>query len=181
MKNNLFAACEISLPLVLASCLVCTAADEPAASAPPQPVPVTMRQDLWNAELRGTIQTDLGKLEFRALTQRDEMIHLIDVTSTEANADGSQAPWKWEFLPGNPDSPCYQLWPERSPNYERNPLPVLKEIDGIPVVEPRLLAGGDYATAWKEVAVDGRKARLFLTTGSTSGIRMGSMISAATA
>jgi len=273
MKITLFAAREISLPLVLASCLVCTAADEPAASAPPQPVSVTsvagsavvrdavnwpefmaghdlvwtatpkqwneggfigngmlgimayatlddnrfdfhigradvtdhrgapdrktsfgmpgrggmadfprldpgrmalrpagkiqavtMRQDLWNAELRGTIQTDLGKLEFRALTQRDEMIHLIDVTSTEANADGSPAPWKWEFLPGNPDSPFYQLWPERSPNYERNPLPVLKEIDGIPVVEQRLLAGGDYATAWKEVAVDGRKARLFLTT-----------------
>ena len=127
---------------------------------------VTMRQDLWNAELLGTITTDLGKLEFRALTLRDEMLHAIDVSSTEKAPDGTPAPWRWELLPGNPDSPRYQVYPDRTPDYEHNPRPELKTLDGIPVLEQRLLAGGDYATAWKELSLGQGSSRLWVTTAN---------------
>ena len=43
----------------------------------------TLHQDLWNAEIRGKIITDLGKISFRALTPYDKMVNLIEVTSTE--------------------------------------------------------------------------------------------------
>jgi len=127
---------------------------------------VTMRQDLWNAELHGTIETDLGKLQFRALTPRDKMVQVVDVSSTEKNPDGTPTPWRWEFLPGNPDSPRYQIWPDKAPDYERNPRPVLKTLDGIPVLEQRLLAGGDYATAWKELSLGQGSSRLFVATAN---------------
>jgi hypothetical protein len=127
---------------------------------------VTMRQELWNAELHGTIETDLGKLQFRALTPRDEMVQVIDVSSTEKNPDGTPAPWRWEFLPGNPDSPRYQAYPDKAPDYEHNPRPEFKTLDGIPVLEQPLLAGGDYATAWKEVSLGQEASRLFVTTAN---------------
>jgi hypothetical protein len=127
---------------------------------------VAMRQDLWNAEITGTITTDLGKLQFRALTPRDKMVQVVDVSSTEKNPDGTPTPWRWEFLPGNPDSPRYQIWPDKAPDYERNPRPVLKTLDGIPVLEQRLLAGGDYATAWKELSLGQGSSRLFVATAN---------------
>lgn len=127
---------------------------------------VTMRQDLWNAEITGTITTDLGELKIRALTPRDEMVQVVDVSSTEKNPDGTPTPWRWEFLPGNPDSPRYQIWPDKAPDYERNPRPVLKTLDGIPVLEQRLLAGGDYATAWKELSLGQGSSRLFVATAN---------------
>ncbi len=43
----------------------------------------TMRQDLWNAEITGTITTDLGELKIRAFTPRDRMVQIIQVSSTE--------------------------------------------------------------------------------------------------
>lgn len=129
---------------------------------------VIMRQYLWNAELRGTIKTDLGELQFRVITHRDEMLHTIDVISSERNADGSQAQWRWEFLPGNPDSPRFQIiGRERAPDYQHNPRPVLlQRDDDIRVVEQRLLAGGCYATAWKQIPLGENRARLLLTTAN---------------
>ena len=71
----------------------------------------TMRLDLWNAEVRGTLRTDLGEINFRAYTHRDEMLDVVDVTSTEKTADGQPAPWKWDFLPA----------PARAPRSITNP------------------------------------------------------------
>lgn len=43
----------------------------------------TIHQDLWNAEIRGKIITDLGEISFRAFIPRDRMINVIEVSSTE--------------------------------------------------------------------------------------------------
>lgn len=128
---------------------------------------VTMHQDLWNAELRGTIHTDLGVVHFRVVTLRDEMVHAIDITSEEKGPGGQAAAWRWEYLPGNPDSPRFQVvGRERAPDYERNPLPTLEVVDGVRVVEQRLLAGGDYATAWGEIPLGGGRSRLLVSTAN---------------
>ncbi len=128
-----------------------------------------LRMDLWNAELTGVIVTDLGELRLRALTHRDRMVHVIEVTSTERTADGRPAPWRWEFLPGFPSSPRSLTHPAdaKKRNYEPNPDPRLTRLDDVPVVVQPLLAGGDHATAWHEVfAADRRSSRLFVSTAN---------------
>ena len=129
----------------------------------------TLRQDLWNAEITGTITTDLGELKIRAFTPRDRMVQVIQVNSTEKTADGKPAAWKWEFLPGNPSSPRAIVFPDQAKqaNYVTNPNPVLTEKDGVPVCVQTLLAGGDYATAWQEKPVPGtRSSTLFIATAN---------------
>ena len=112
----------------------------------------TVRQDLWNAEIRGTVVTDLGEIRFRAFTPRDRMVNVVEVVSTEKISGGQPAPWKWELIPGNPASPRARVLPDRpeSKTYQTNPPPQTTTIDGVPVCVQPLLAGGDYATAWLE-------------------------------
>jgi hypothetical protein len=129
----------------------------------------TMRQDLWNAEITGTITTDLGELKIRAFTPRDRMAQIIQVNSTEKTADGKPAAWKWEFRPGNPSSPRAIVFPDQAKQtkYVTNPNPVVTEKDGLPVCVQTLSAGGDYATAWLEKSVSGaRNSTLFIATAN---------------
>jgi len=129
----------------------------------------TLRQDLWNAEITGVIQTDLGELRLRLVTVRDRMVHIVEITSTEKNAAGVAEPWRWEFLPGNADSPRAQVKPEQAAqqNYQSNPPPRIETMDGVPVCVQPLLAGGDYATAWMEEKSAGSDtARLIISTAN---------------
>ena len=129
----------------------------------------TLRQDLWNAEITGVIKTDLGELRLRLVTLRDRMVQLVEISSTEKNVAGVAAPWRWEFLPGNADSPRAQVKPEQAAQqkYQSNPAPRQESVEGVPVCVQPLLAGGDYATAWLEAkSSDGRSARLYLSTAN---------------
>ncbi len=129
----------------------------------------TLRQDLWNAEITGVIQTDLGELRLRLLTVRDRMVHVVEITSTEKNAAGVAQPWHWEFLPGNADSPRAQVKPEQAAqqNYQSNPPSRIETIDGVSVCVQLLLAGGDYATAWmEERSADMSAGRLIISTAN---------------
>ncbi len=129
----------------------------------------TLRQDLWNAEITGTIVTDLGELRIRALTLRDRMVNVIEVTSTEKTADGKPAAWKWEFLPGNPMSPRAQCFPKQAADakYVTNPNPRLTTVDATPVCVQTLSAGGDYATAWFErPSSASRASTLYISTAN---------------
>ena len=129
----------------------------------------TLRQDLWNAEITGTITTDLGEINIRAITLRDRMLNVIQVTSTEKSADGKAAPWKWEFLPGNPASPRAQVFPDQAKQtrYVTNPNPRLTTTHGVPVCVQSLAAGGDYATAWLEKPAPAQRiSTLYLTTAN---------------
>ena len=112
----------------------------------------TIRQHLWNAEITGEVQTDLGDVRFRALTLRNRMVSLIEVSSTEKSSDGKPAPLRWEFVPGNPSSPRHIIFPKNSEkiSYVPNPAPKQETIDGVPVAVTSLVVGGDFATAWLE-------------------------------
>lgn len=126
----------------------------------------TMRIDLWNAEITGTIITDLGKIGFRAFTPRDRMVQVIEIQSTETSSDGKPARWKWEFLPGNPASPRAQVFPKQAEEtrYVTNPNPVITEQKGKAVCIQSLKAGGDYATAWHETSPIGKPSGTLLVT-----------------
>lgn len=128
----------------------------------------TMRQDLWNAEITGTITTDLGELKIRAFTPRDRMVQIIQVTSTERAADGRPLPWKWDFLPGNPTSPRAVVFPDQAKkeNYVSNPNPSITRKDSLNVCTQSLTAGGDYATAWHEKHVGSHSSTMFVATAN---------------
>jgi hypothetical protein len=129
----------------------------------------TMRQDLWNAEITATIETDRGELSLRALTPHDRMVHIIDVASTEKDSTGAPAPWKWEFLPGKADSPRALVFPEmaREARYAPNPEPIIQRMDDVAVCVQQLLAGGDFATAWLEIKTESiRSARMVISTAN---------------
>lgn len=127
----------------------------------------SLRIDLWNAEITGVVRTDRGELSIRALTVRDQMVNLVEVTSTEKDEAGSPLPWRWEFLPGNPDSPRALTNPDQAAKqgYISNPDPQITSEDGVPVCVQRLDAGGDYATAWLETR-DGAKGLLWVSTAN---------------
>ena len=130
----------------------------------------SLRQDLWNAELTGVIKTDLGELRVRALTLRDRMVHVFEVESTERDSAGRPAPWRWEFIPGNPVSSRAIVRPKAAlqRNYQTNPNPDLTLIDGVAVCVQPLLAGGDFATAWQESprTDTSRTSRLWVSTAN---------------
>jgi hypothetical protein len=111
----------------------------------------TIRQDLWNSEIRATIMTTLGEIRFRAFTPYDKMIQIVEVTSTEKNGSGP-SPYQWSFLPGNPSSPRALVFPEtkESKAYITNPPPVIRNEKEATICTQTLLAGGDFATAWTE-------------------------------
>ncbi len=111
----------------------------------------TIRQDLWNAEIRGKIVTGLGEITFRAFTPRDQMVNVVEISSTEKE-NGERAAYQWSFLPGNPASPRAQVFPDNpeSKVYNLNPKPVIAKTADVSVCVQSLLAGGDYATAWTE-------------------------------
>jgi alpha-L-fucosidase 2 len=112
----------------------------------------TMRQDLWNAEIRGTIVTDLGEITFRAFTPYDRMLNVVEVTSTEKKS-GVHVPYRWEFLRGNANAPRTQTHPHEHDNWSHyipNPPAEFYEMNGISICVQPLLAGGDFASAWVE-------------------------------
>jgi hypothetical protein len=127
----------------------------------------TMRQDLWNAEVRGTITTDLGEITFRGFTPYHLMLNVIEITSTEKK-DGVYAPYSMKWMPGNasccrvvsdPDKPKHK-------DYVYNTFePEISVVDGENVCTQQLMAGGDYATAWKEHK-DGQKSVYYISTAN---------------
>lgn len=126
-----------------------------------------MRLDLWNAGVTGRIVTDLGEIKLHIVTLRDRMVHVIEISSTEENPDGKPAPWRWEFLPGNPATPRIQVFPDSNKDYITNPNPKITRLDGVDVCVQSLQEGGDYATAWLEKkSEDGRSAVLYVSTAN---------------
>lgn len=130
----------------------------------------SVRQDLWNAEVRAEVKTDRGTLHLRFLTPRTRMVQVYEVSSSEQDESGQPLPWRWEFHPGNPDSPRAQIEAAQGKpraDYAPNPDPVLTQIDDTPVCVQPLQAGGDYATAWlAELGDDGRSGRLIVSTAN---------------
>lgn len=111
----------------------------------------TIRQDLWNAEIRGKIITDMGEITFKAFTPRDRMVNVIEISSSEKQ-NVKKTGYQWSFLPGNPASPRAQVFPDNpeSKAYVTNPKPVITKTNDVSVCVQSLLAGADYATAWTE-------------------------------
>jgi alpha-L-fucosidase 2 len=128
----------------------------------------TMRVDLWNAVIRAKIITSLGEVSFRAFTPNQELVQIIEISSTEKD-HGKPVPCHWNFLPGNPSSPRAIVFPDNkeSKEYIPNPKPVLTKENNINLCVQSLVAGGDYATAWTEKkGTPSGQSTLYITTAN---------------
>ncbi|MER6013836.1 glycosyl hydrolase family 95 catalytic domain-containing protein [Streptomyces bluensis] len=104
-----------------------------------------LRLDLWNAEVSGTVTTDRGSIELRALVHNDRTLLLVTATASAGERD-----FRWEFTPSPAVSP--RIVREDPPKgLEPHPDPVItREPDGTGVVVQPLVAGGQTVTAHRE-------------------------------
>jgi len=131
-----------------------------------------LRQDLWNAELAGTITTDKGSISLRHFVHADDP---AIVTELKPDAGEKGCVWTWHPAPaattraGLPitegDRQAYikrygEKWKDVK-LWVPNPAGHQEQRDGVTVWIQNLLAGGQYATAWEErTAVDGTRIQI---------------------
>src|SRR3954447_24618177 len=105
---------------------------------------VDLRLGLWDAELRGTITTDKGRLTLRALIHNDRTMLLATV-----EASAGEEGFRWEFRPSPAVSP--RIIREDPPKgFEPNPKPVSRTENGLGITVQSMVAGGQTVTAYKE-------------------------------
>jgi alpha-L-fucosidase 2 len=106
---------------------------------------VTLRMDLWNAEIRGELLTDSGILVFRCFVPSLEEYIVLDL-----ECSGGEERATVRFRPQQGDSPRFTVEPERDKGYAYVPNPPLqiKRVGEVETFTQPLLAGSDYATAW---------------------------------
>ncbi|OIV35814.1 hypothetical protein BIV57_19530 [Mangrovactinospora gilvigrisea] len=102
---------------------------------------VDWRLDLWDAELRGSVTTTRGSVEFRAQALNAEAALLVEIRPGAGERD---AAWRFDPLPSATDRTK-----NRPPDYTPNPAPERTVREGVDLTRQPLAAGGDYATAWR--------------------------------
>jgi hypothetical protein len=122
----------------------------------------TLRKDLWNAELTGTLRTDRGTIRLRHWVHADEMAIV-----TEIWASPGETGCQWEWVPHKAETtrPGYPKTPEEIPAFakkygdvylqglklgEPNPDGRLETDGPVNVWVQDLRVGGQYAIAWAD-------------------------------
>lgn len=124
-----------------------------------------MRLDLWNAEVRGNIRTTQGAIHFRSYVHAAEMCVITEVTT-----EGNEKDFRWIWLPARADSPRYlfaedgKKWFQNPKDYVRNPPAETDSTTRQGICVQKLLAGGETATTWEEVAGKKGIRTLYLNT-----------------
>ncbi len=124
---------------------------------------VSGRTNLWNAEVRCSVNTDRGDIALRIVTGAVDDIILVEVKTT-----GDEKGFKWVWNPGKSINPRTLLFPEGHiyhrplpEGYTANPDPVLLKSNTINLCYQPMDSGG-YTTAWKG-EVEGNITRYFIT------------------
>ena len=113
------------------------------------------RIDIWNAETRGSVLTDRGRITFRAFCHAKENVMVVDVATEGGEQD---ARLEWHPAEAKPDGVAV---PD---GYEPNPPLETKIIEaGLTVSHQKLLVGGDYATAIQEISPRHGAKRYFIS------------------
>jgi hypothetical protein len=118
----------------------------------------TLRTDLWNAEVRGELLTDKGRIRFRAMNHAIELVLLIDL---ETESGEQTASFTWEPTPA-------EVYVDKRDkvNIVPNPAPTNGVSDDIFFCEQRRFTGGAFTTAWR-IQGDTAKRRMTLNVSDT--------------
>ena len=110
---------------------------------------VNLRNDIWNAEIRGELTTTEGTISFRCFVPSAEELIVVNMKTT-----GKENKAKFSFRPQLAQSARYiakrAMGLELNVAYQQNPAFKTEIVDKIEVVTQPLLMGDDYATAWSE-------------------------------
>ena len=108
---------------------------------------ISLRTDLWNAEIHGNIQTTLGRISFRCFVPTGDNVIVLNVKTSPKEQKAV-----CRFRPQQAVSSRYLAQPLRDKGFVYMPNPPLREeiLNGIPVVTQPLTMGDDFATAWHE-------------------------------
>lgn len=118
-----------------------------------------MRLDLWNAEVRGHIQTDKGEIEFRAFTHTDQMVNVFETISK----GGENATWTWS--PGLASDARKVHKKEPLTEKDTNAPPIFGAEGDIAFCFQPLQPGGGHTTAWKTIDSGNGKSVVFAAVG----------------
>ena len=114
----------------------------------------TMRLRLHDAEAVGVVETDRGRIRWRLFTHAEQPVNVVELW-----AEGDEQGCSWAFEPTKSVVECYWI---KDPS-RVNP-PATQETRGeVDVCVQTRTAGGDYATAWREVRAAGGCRRLFIS------------------
>jgi len=124
-----------------------------------------LRQDIYNAELRGKINTSNGSFSIHHLTHRQD-----DVIYTEIEISGKEelSGWHWhpfEAKTSRSGDPGEKRYGQHYAPYKKykNPEHRVENHNNIYVGVQDLSSGGNYATAWKEKKVKNNKRILLIS------------------
>ncbi|MDF2958537.1 MAG: afcA1 [Paenibacillus sp.] len=110
-----------------------------------------LRLDLWNAELRGAIFTDKGRIDIKAIVHSDEMAILVEIMPDQGETNCF---WQWYAAEAVSPRQSYGLRHGDStrtlPSYMPNPHSSLRQESEISLSVQPLSAGGLTAAAWME-------------------------------
>ncbi len=110
---------------------------------------VRLRNDLWNAEIRGELTTTEGAITFRCFVPSDEEVIVVTMQST-----GKEKSAKFSLRPQPAQSARYiakrAMGLEMNVTYTQNPPFRVEKMENVEVVTQPLLMGDDYATAWSD-------------------------------
>lgn len=124
-----------------------------------------LRQDIYNAELNGVINTDLGSLKIDHFVHRhDDVIY----TEIESSDDEELSDFQWhpfEAKGSRGGDPGGKGYGQAYAPYKKmkNAEHQIAEYEDISVSVQDLSAGGNYATAWKEGRSSNNRINLLLT------------------
>ena len=113
---------------------------------------VQLRMHLWDAEITGTITTDRGHIDLRALIQTDRSLLVVT-----AQPSAGERGFTWVFHPAKAISPRIVREPPPAALIP-NPDPLVGTVDGVNLVVQPMVAGGQTATAYQEGTRDGERA-----------------------
>jgi alpha-L-fucosidase 2 len=107
-----------------------------------KPTGGTMRLILWDAESRGTLTTDQGRITWRSFVHASDMAIVV-----ELQTEGKERSCTWKWVAEESRSTRTKGGPA---DYQPNPPARIEKVGQTNVCIQPLLVGGQYATAWQE-------------------------------
>ena len=122
-------------------------------------ISTSLRMDLWNAEITGQIITDKGKIGLRCFAPGNSEVIITQLTPDEGEKGAIVS-----FVPEQGNSSRFIAQPSRDKNFTYVPNPSFEtnKVRGMDASVQPLLAGSDYATAWKEL-IEGTTRTIWLS------------------
>ena len=119
----------------------------------------SLRMDLWNAEITGQIITDKGRIGLRCFAPGNSEVIITQLTHDEGEKGAIVT-----FVPEQGNSSRFIAQPARDKNFTYVPNPAFEtnKVRGMDVSVQPLLAGSDYATAWREI-IEGTTRTIWLS------------------